>query len=125
MISSHSQFIDAIRARERIRLSFYSLPDAGTVDHECAPLDYGPEEGAVEALNLYWVWDYKASPGKHLIGLKPDQIVSSQVLGLGFDPLTMDLGARAWSVPRAWKSAPAPAAVPPATPPPGDVIKSV
>lgn len=38
-------------------------PDAGTVDHECAPLDYGPEEGAVEALNLYWVWDYKASPG--------------------------------------------------------------
>jgi hypothetical protein len=123
MISSHSQFIDAIRARERIRVSFYSLPDAGTVDHECAPLDYGPEAGAADALNLYWVWDYHATPGKHLIGLKPDQIVSSQVLGLGFDPLTMDLGARAWSVPRAWKTAPAPAAMTPATVPAGNVSK--
>ncbi|MFO1446930.1 MAG: hypothetical protein U1F61_02035 [Opitutaceae bacterium] len=117
MILNHSQFIDAIRTRERIRLSFYSLPDAGTVDHECAPLDYGPEPGGGDPLNQYWVWDYNATPGKYLIGLNPDQIVSCQVLGLGFDPLLMELGARAWSVPRAWPSAPpaAPVTTVPAT----------
>ncbi|MBL9204750.1 MAG: hypothetical protein JNN01_06675 [Opitutaceae bacterium] len=106
MISSHTQFIDAIRARERIRLSFYSLPDTGTVDHECAPLDYGPEPGEGAPVNQYWVWDYNATPGKHFIGLNPDQIVSCRVLGMGFDPLIMDLGDRAWSVPRSWSSAP-------------------
>jgi len=102
MISNHTQFIDAIRERNLIRIVFYSKPAAGTVDHECAPLDYGPTPGEKDSLNRYWVWDNSANSGANPLGLAPDQIVSVQVLGNVFSPAQFPVGDRLWSVPRDW-----------------------
>jgi len=102
MIPNHTQFLEAIRERKLIRVVFYSHPDHGTVDRECAPLDYGPEPGSSETLNQYWIWDHAATAGANPLGLLPDQIVSLRVLGSDFDPAQLPVGERPWTVLRDW-----------------------
>jgi len=102
MISNHAQFLDAIREKKRIRIVFYSLPDAGTIDRECAPLDYGPPPGTADELNRYWVWDYANTTAANPLGLLPDQIVTVNVLGKDFDPAGIPAQAHAWFVQRDW-----------------------
>lgn len=102
MIPNHSHFIDALREMKRVQIVYYSQPDAGTVDRECLPLDYGRAPGSADTLNRYWVWDPANTSGENPIGLLPDQIVSMRVLGLPFDPEQLQLGPRPWSVPRSW-----------------------
>jgi len=104
MISNHAQFIDAIREKKLIRIVFYSIPDAGKVDRECAPLDYGPEPGVVDALNRYWIWDPASTAGANPLGVLSDQIVDLRVLGKDFVPDQFPIGARAWCVPRNWEN---------------------
>lgn len=102
MISNHNEFLDAIRGKNLIRIVFYSLPDAGTVDRECAPLDYGAESGIKDGLNRYWVWDPADTAGPNPLGLLPNQIVDVHVLGKNFDPVKLGLPSRPWSVEREW-----------------------
>lgn len=102
MISNHPQFLDAIRERKLIRIVFYSQPDAGTLDRECAPLDYGPELGAADVRNRYWIWDFADTTGTNPLGLLPDQIVNVFVLGKEFDPEKIGVPARSWTVLRDW-----------------------
>jgi hypothetical protein len=102
MIPNHAQFLDAIRQKKLIRIAFYSRPDSGTVDRECAPLDYGPEPDAANVLNQYWIWDPANTAGANPLGLLSDQIVSVQVLGKDFDPSTFLALSRPWFVARDW-----------------------
>ena len=98
MISNHAQFLDAVREKKLVRIVFYSKPDGGTIDRECAPLDYGPEPGANDAVNRYWIWDPSHTAGANPLGLQSDQIVSLQVLGKDFDPTQNRIGARPGSM---------------------------
>lgn len=120
MIPNHAQFLQAIGEKKLIRIGFYSLPDAGTVNRECAPLDYGAAPDAADELNRYWIWDYANTAGANPLGLLPDQIVGVQVLGTAFAPEQLGLEGRAWNTPRAWAPAAKPAAGPsdPRTVPP-------
>lgn len=106
MISNHVQFLDAIREKKLIRIKFYSHPDVDTVDRECAPLDYGPDLGAKDVLNRYWIWDYANTAGSNPLGLLPNQILNVRVLGADFDPEKLGVGARPWCVPRDWGTHP-------------------
>lgn len=102
MIPGHTHFVEAIRDKNIIRISFYSLPDAGTIDRECMPLDYGPPPGIKDGLNLYWIWDPANTAGVNPLGLSAEQIVSIQVLGKNFAPDQLPLGPRPWNVVRDW-----------------------
>jgi hypothetical protein len=102
MISNHALFIGAIRDKNLVRIVFYSHLDAGKVDHECAPLDYGPALKEKDTLDRYWVWDNDNTAGANPLGLFPDQIVSVQVTGRNFAPEHLALGPRVWSVIRDW-----------------------
>ena len=102
MISNHAQFIDAIREKSLTRIVFYSHPDAGKVDHECAPLDFGPGQEEQGAEDRYWVWDNNDTVGTNPVGLRSDQIISMQVIGRNFSPENLPLGPRTWSVIRDW-----------------------
>lgn len=104
MIPNHDQFLSAIREKKVVRMVFYSSPDAGTVDRECMPLDYGPEPAVADSQNRYWIWDPANTAGPNPLGLSPGQIVSMQVLGRNFAPEQLPLGARSWSVVRDWES---------------------
>jgi hypothetical protein len=122
MIPNHNQFLEAIRDRKLVRIVYYSRPDAGTVDRECAPLDYGQDLGSSDGLNRYWVWDAAAAMGTNPLGLVPDQIVHVHILGKDFDPGLLQLGTRSWHVLRDWGTHPelaapvSPAPVAPPTP---------
>lgn len=86
MIPNHADFLEAVRRHKLVRIAFYSLPDNGTVDRECAPLDYAPAPDGGDPANRYWVWDPAGTAGPNPLRLLPDQIVSLAMLGKDFDP---------------------------------------
>ncbi len=92
MLPNHTEFLEAIRTHKLVRLAFYSLPDQGTVDRECAPLDYAPAASGTPQ-NRYWVWDPARTAGTNPLGLLSDQIVSCDVLGKHFDPASYPIAA--------------------------------
>ncbi len=98
MIPNHQQFLDAIRERKLIRIVYYSQTDAGTVDRECIPLNYGQELGSGDGVNRYWILDAAGTAGAKPLGLLSDRIVHVHVLGKTFDPETMPLDDHAWHV---------------------------
>jgi len=104
MIPNHSDFLEAIRRQKLVRVAFYSLPDHGTVDRECAPLDYAPAPDGSDPANRYWVWDWAGTAGANPLGLLPDQIVSLELLGKDFNPADFPVTA-----PRNTLAAPVPA----------------
>lgn len=106
MIPNHADFLEAIRRRKLVRIAFYSLPDNGTVDRECAPLGYTPTPGGSDPANRYWVWDPAGTAGVNPLGLLPDQIVSLQMLGKDFDPADFRTGTARPSPPSAPNPAP-------------------
>jgi len=84
MIPKHVQFLEAINAKRKISVRFYSHADGGTLDRICAPLNYGLGD-AHDGLNRYWFWDYASNTGTHTIGLVPKQIEDLRLLGELFD----------------------------------------
>ena len=103
MIPNHKQFIEAIRAKNKVCLRFYSLADSGVIDLVCAPLDYGPGAGGHDAVNHYWLWDYTRNTGSPTLGLLPEQVLDIRVLGQVFDPTEFGAPWPTWSIPRDWK----------------------
>jgi hypothetical protein len=99
MIPNHSQFLEASQARKLLRISFYSTPDGGVVDRECAPLAYAPAPAGSDPANRYWVWDPAHTAGANPLGLLPGQIVSVQVLGKSFDPAELQIDTTRWNTP--------------------------
>ncbi|MGD0351543.1 MAG: hypothetical protein ABSB84_14705 [Verrucomicrobiota bacterium] len=108
MIPNHKQFIEAIHAKKKVCVRFYSKADSGVLDRVCAPMDYGPGGEIKDGLNRYWLWDYASNTGPHTLGLVPQQIVDLQVLGEVFDPAQLDVRPPQWSIPRDWGSPPQP-----------------
>lgn len=102
MIQNHAGFIEAIQAKKKVCVRFYSKADSGVLDLVCAPMDYGPGSEAKDGLNRYWLWDYRANSGSHTLGLVPQQILDMQVLGVVFDPAELDARPPQWSIPRDW-----------------------
>ena len=103
MISGHNQFIEAIHAKHKVCIRFYSLADSGVVDRVCAPLDYGPGGGFDDALNRYWLWDYTSEAETRMLALAPQQILDLRVLGEPFDSAQLNLGPRGdWHISRDW-----------------------
>lgn len=99
------QFIRAIRARRKIRLTFYSKEDVGILIRTCAPMDFGPSRRAKEKNNRFHVWDYDSDARTHTLSLNPEQIVSIEVLEEIFEPsefITWDTTKSPWFVKRDW-----------------------
>jgi hypothetical protein len=106
MISNHAQFIEAIQAKKKVCVRFYSKADNGVLDRVCAPMDYGPGGEVDDGLNRYWLWDYAGNRGAQALGLVPQQIVDLQVLGEVFDPGQLNVRPAQWSIPREWPAPP-------------------
>ena len=99
------QFINAIHARRKIRLTFYSKEDVGVLIRTCAPMDFGPSRRAKEKNNRFHVWDYDSDTRTHTLSLNPEQIVSIEVLEENFEPsefITWDTSKSTWFVKRDW-----------------------
>lgn len=101
-----SPFIDAIHAKKKIRLRFYSLEDRRVIERTCAPLDYGPSRMAGDKTNWFHVWDYDSGDGvPHSFRLSPERVAEVIPLADAFDPValvTWDVRRAPWSIPRDW-----------------------
>ena len=104
MIPNHPRFIEAIHAKKKVCVRYYSQADNDVLDRVCAPLDYGPGGEFNDGLNRYWLWDYAITTGSHTLSLLPRQILELQVLGELFDPAQIESASREWSVVRDWSS---------------------
>lgn len=104
MIPNHSEFIEAIGERTKLRVSFYSLADDGVLDHVFAPIDYGPGDGNTDGLNRYWLWDYTTNAAVRVTGLLPQEITELHVLREVFAPAEVGVQPWAFAVPRDWGS---------------------
>lgn len=101
----HDEFIAAIHAKHKVRLTFYSKEDRRQLIRTCAPMDYGPSRTARSKTSRYHVWDYDSDTKRHPLGLIPAQIVSIVVLPETFDPAEFvhwSTATRPWHVARDW-----------------------
>ena len=99
------RFIEAIRARKMVRLTFFSKDDERTIVRKCAPMDYGPSRRAKEKNDRYHLWDYESDTGQHTLSINPDQVKGLEVLDEKFEPsefVTWDTKASPWFVTRNW-----------------------
>ena len=102
MIPNHKEYIEAIQAKNKVCLRFYSRADSGVIDLVCAPMDYGPGAGVQDGINRYSLWDYTSNNGSHTLSLLPEQILNLRVLGEVFDPAQIEVTSPEWSIPRDW-----------------------
>jgi hypothetical protein len=101
MHASHATFLDAIVAKRRLSVRFFSRKEVRI----CAPLDFGPLRGALSAALHYQLWDLEGKRKPHNLALLEADIVSMTSLEETFEPraiITWAFKPRAWSVPRDW-----------------------
>jgi hypothetical protein len=98
-------FIQAIRDRKKVTVSFYSKEDQRVMVRKCAPMDYGPSRRTKEKNDRYHLWDYNSDTRIHTLSLNPEQVANIEVLDESFEPsefVTWDTKKSAWFIPRNW-----------------------
>jgi len=98
-------FIRAIHEKRKIRVTFFSKEDAGTLTRVCAPMDFGPSRRAKVKNNRFHMWDYESDAAMHTLTLNPDQIQCIEVLDECFEPsefVTWDTRMSPWFTSRDW-----------------------
>jgi hypothetical protein len=104
MIPNHKRFIEAIHAKRKVNVRFYSKADSGVIDLVCAPMDYGAVGEVPDGVNRYQLWDYSSNNGSHRLIFLPEQILDLSVLGTAFEPAEFGAPPPIWAVPRDWAS---------------------
>ena len=95
-------FIGAIHAKRKIRVTFYSKEDAGTIERTCATMDYGPSRRAHEKNDRFHFWDYDSDTERHVLSLSPEQVTDMRVLDEDFEPSEFVTWRTQWFIPRDW-----------------------
>lgn len=102
-----TEFLAAIHAKRKIRITFISKVDEGPITRVCAPMDYGQSNRFKDGIDRFHVWDYLPDGGRkpHPIPIKPSQMRSIVTLDEAFDPaefITWNTAQSTWHVPRDW-----------------------
>jgi hypothetical protein len=105
MHSDHQVFLDALRDKKRLTVSFFDRKEKRDRVRICAPLDYGPLRGANDTTERYQLWDLEGKRKPLNFALLEGDIASMKPLDETFDPATIITWAfkpNAWAVPRDW-----------------------
>jgi len=95
-------FINAIKEKRKIRVTFFSKEDRTNITRICAPMDYGPSTRAKEKNDRYHMWDYDSDTAKHTLSLPPEQIVKIELLQDVFNPSEFITWNTNWFISRDW-----------------------
>ena len=99
------EFIRAIHAKKKVRVTFFSREDHNVLIRKCAPMDFGPSRRTKVKNHRYHFWDYESDTKTHTLSLNPDQIQKIEVLDETFDPsefITWNTKRLPWYVKRDW-----------------------
>lgn len=102
-----SEFIAAIHAKRKVRITFRSKEDSGPITRVCAPMDYGPSRRFKDGIDRFHVWDYFPDSGKkpHQIPIQASQLMAIETLDELFEPgefITWSTSSSPWIVARDW-----------------------
>lgn len=95
-------FIEAIRSKNKIRITYHSDKDGKSVTRTIAPLDYGPHASYKDKTPRYQFWDYEGSSKPHSSSLLVFAIEKIEVLDDTFDPSEFITWKCQWHVARDW-----------------------
>ena len=80
----HNIFVEAIRDKKKVRLTFLSEERGDSTKKLCGPVSYSAS--VVEKdLGCYYLWDFDSDTGNHFLALSPSQIVSMELTEEPFD----------------------------------------
>ena len=105
MHADHGIFLEALHAKRRLSVRFFSKKEQRELTRACAPLDYGPLRGAAEKTPHYQLWDLEGKRKPLNIAVTGADIRSMTLLDETFDPaeiITWAFKPNAWAVPRDW-----------------------
>lgn len=102
-----AQFIAAIHSKRKIRITFNSKEDGGSITRVCAPMDYGASKRFKDGIDRFHVWDYFPDGGKnpHPIPIEASRFQSIETFDETFNPadfVTWSTTQSPWLVPREW-----------------------
>ena len=105
MHPAHQVFLDALAAKQKLSVRFFSRKEKKEKTRVCAPLDFGPLRGALEPHDHYQLWDLEGRVKPLNVALLPDDLLEMTVLDETFDPaaiITWSFKPNAWHVTRDW-----------------------
>ena len=86
MHRDHDIFIEAIRDKKKVILTFVSKEHCGAEDGLCGPILYSPSCVGDDS-DCYYLWNFESVTGKNFLGLPPSQIVRMELTEEPFDPV--------------------------------------
>lgn len=106
MHAEHQLFLDALRDKRCVTVSYYSKKEGRNVVRKCAPLDYGPLRGAAEQEDHYQLWNLEGKKKPLNVVLRASEITAMTATNEPFDPaaiITWNFKPNAWHIARDWQ----------------------
>ena len=85
MHHDHEKFMQAVKKRRKVILTYYSGEYSLNLTKLCVPLQYSPP-GRGQDSNYYYLWDSEADVGERILGLPVSQIMYMELSDNTFDP---------------------------------------
>jgi hypothetical protein len=104
MHRDHEIFVEAIRDKRKVKLTFFSEEDCCSQVKLFAPMDF-EQYHTEEESGRYYFWDFEKSANGAPLLLRPDQIISIRLHEETFSPaefVTWDLDELPWFLGREW-----------------------
>lgn len=99
------KFIQAINAKSKLHVTFFSKEDNRSLTRLCAPFDIGPSSKAKDKADRYHFWDYDSDIGSHTLSLIDEQVIDIKILDEKFEPsdiITWSFKPNSWYLQRNW-----------------------
>lgn len=101
MSAIYDDFISAIHSKSFLSITFNS-GEKGVITRKCVPFDYGVGRRYKDAIERYHFLDIDSPDGSHNLSIKPEQIVTLEILDENFDPADYIKWQPNWIIKRDW-----------------------
>lgn len=85
MHNDHEKFMQAVKERKKVILTYFSGEYNLNLTKLCVPLQYSPS-GRGQDSNYYYLWDSEADVGERILGLPVSQIMYMELSNDTFEP---------------------------------------
>lgn len=106
MHSDHDIFVEGIKRKRKVKLTFRSREDSGDLVIQCAPMDYRPARRARDASDYYHFWcsdeefySFETGKSSRVLQLPSDRIVGMEPTENAFDPAEFSTANINWFFP--------------------------
>lgn len=106
MHSDHNIFVQAIKSKKKVKLTFYSEEDGSKLAIQCAPMDYSPARRAKDISECYYFWcsdeelySFETDKSNRALQMPADRIVGMEPTEDKFDPAEFSTANTNWFFP--------------------------